>query len=158
MAFKNVLVPFDGSEQAQHAVDAALELAAGVDSAKVTVLHVAPEMDFDDTSFDVAAEMVGIPALDDKDKAQLKEKYQGVRRQQLHEKIEQFFESVPENIEVVIEIENGKPHEVIESYVREHDIDCVVMGRRGMGRIRQALGSVSAAVLRTVDVPVLVVK
>ena len=158
MAFKNVLVPFDGSEQAQHAIDTALELCAGAEPAKVTVLHVAPEMDFDDTSFDVAAEMVGIPALDDKDKAKFKEQYQGARRQQLHEKIERFFESVPENIDVVIEIENGKPHDVIEAFVEEHGIDCVVMGRRGMGRIRQALGSVSAAVLRTIDVPVLVVR
>lgn len=158
MAFKNVLVPFDGSEQAQHAIEAALGICAGNAAAKVTVLHVAPVADFDDTSFDVAAEMVGIPALDDKDKAKFKEEYQGARRQQLHEKIERFFEDVPDNIDLVIEIENGKPHEVIEAYVREYDIDCVVMGRRGMGIIRQALGSVSAAVLRAVDVPVLVVK
>lgn len=158
MSFTNVLVPFDGSEQSQHALRAAFELASGTDPAKVTVLHVAAPMDFDDSSFDVAAEMAGIPALDDDAKKKLKESYQGVRRGQIQEKIEQFFENVPENISLAIEVRNGKPHEEIESFVREQGIDCVVMGRRGMGIVRQALGSVSTAVLRTVDVPVLVVR
>ena len=36
--------------------------------------------------------------------------------------------------------------------------DCIVMGRRGLGAIRGAIGSVSYSVLRSVDLPVLIVK
>ena len=39
-----------------------------------------------------------------------------------------------------------------------HDVDLVVMGCRGLDAVRGMIGSVSAAVLRSVDCPVLVVK
>ena len=50
------------------------------------------------------------------------------------------------------------PVEGIADYVRSHDIDLVVMGRRGLGALRGMIGSVSFGVLRSVDVPVLTVK
>lgn len=47
----------------------------------------------------------------------------------------------------------------IRNYVSEHEIDVVVMGSHGRSNVkRQLLGSVASTVLRTVDVPVLVVK
>lgn len=47
----------------------------------------------------------------------------------------------------------------IREYVAENDIDLVVMGSHGRSNLkRQLLGSVASTVLRTVDVPVLVVK
>jgi len=46
----------------------------------------------------------------------------------------------------------------IREYVADHDIDLVVMGSHGRSNIgRQLLGSVTSTLLRTVDVPVLVV-
>lgn len=47
----------------------------------------------------------------------------------------------------------------VRTFVEEHDIDLVVMGSHGRSNLkRQLLGSVASAVLRTVEVPVLVVK
>jgi len=47
----------------------------------------------------------------------------------------------------------------VRAYVEENDIDLVVMGSHGRSNLgRQLLGSVASTVLRTVDVPVLVVK
>mgnify|MGYP000500567939 FL=1 len=53
---------------------------------------------------------------------------------------------------------SGSPVEGIAEYVDNHNIDLVVMGRRGLGALRGMLGSVSFGVLRSVDVPVLTVK
>jgi nucleotide-binding universal stress UspA family protein len=47
----------------------------------------------------------------------------------------------------------------IREYVEENEVDLVVMGSHGRSNLkRQLLGSVASTVLRTVDVPVLVVK
>ena len=47
----------------------------------------------------------------------------------------------------------------VREYVQNHDIDLVVMGSHGRSNLRrQLIGSVASTVLRTVDVPVLVVK
>lgn len=47
----------------------------------------------------------------------------------------------------------------IDEYSTEHDIDLIVMGSHGQSNLKnQVLGSVTATVLRTVDVPVLVVE
>ena len=53
---------------------------------------------------------------------------------------------------------SSSPVEGIADYVKSHDIDLVVMGRRGLGALRGMIGSVSFGVLRSVDVPVLTVK
>ena len=47
----------------------------------------------------------------------------------------------------------------VREYVEENDVDLVVMGSHGRSNLqRQLIGSVASTVLRTVDVPVLVVK
>jgi len=47
----------------------------------------------------------------------------------------------------------------VRAYVEANDVDLIVMGSHGRSGLgRQLLGSVASAVLRTVDVPVLVVK
>jgi nucleotide-binding universal stress UspA family protein len=46
----------------------------------------------------------------------------------------------------------------VREYVREEGVDLVVMGSHGRSNLRrQLLGSVASTVLRTVDVPVVVV-
>ena len=46
----------------------------------------------------------------------------------------------------------------IADFADKHDIDLIVMGRRGLGAIRGMIGSVSYSVLGQVDIPVLTVK
>jgi nucleotide-binding universal stress UspA family protein len=64
-----------------------------------------------------------------------------------------------DGIEAVIEQRDGVPHNVIVEYADEHGIDLIVMGTHGRtGPDRLAnLGSTTDRVLKTGDVPVLVV-
>lgn len=53
----------------------------------------------------------------------------------------------------------GEPAERLLEYAREHAVDLVVLGRRGLGRIRGLLmGSVSSKVSSLAECPVLIVK
>jgi nucleotide-binding universal stress UspA family protein len=52
----------------------------------------------------------------------------------------------------------GRPHDVIEEYAADHDVDLVVVGTHGRtGVERVLLGSVAERVLRTATRPMLVV-
>lgn len=155
--YYNILVPFDGSEQSHHALDAAMKIAGGDKPAKVTVLKVAPPMNFDDSTFEIAARMAGVPKLDKKVLEAARVSSAEEQEKEVEAKIEELFESFPENVDVQIVVDHGRPHDIICDYAKANGIDCIVMGRRGLGAIQSALGSVSTAVLRGCNLPVLVV-
>ena len=58
--YKKILVPYDKSEPAQHALSAALDLAAGVPGAQITVLSVVDWHDFNAETFKIASRMSGV--------------------------------------------------------------------------------------------------
>ena len=62
-------------------------------------------------------------------------------------------------IEADYEVVGGDPSEAIVDFARARDADLIVIGSRGLGRVAGAiLGSVSSAVVRHADRPVLVAK
>jgi nucleotide-binding universal stress UspA family protein len=63
-----------------------------------------------------------------------------------------------EGIKVETELHHGAPHEHIVEYAENHDIDLIVMSSHGHGGIRRMLtGSSTDKVVRTAEVPVLVI-
>lgn len=159
MQYTNILVPYDDSEQSQRALQAAIDLSTGVGHhVKITVLHVTYFTDVDDPSFDVAARMAGAPVLDADTKKEVRKNLLESYENDIKEKIEKFFESLPDNVDLKIDVKDGKPQSLIVEYADDNDIDCIVMGSRGLGAITAALGSVSTYVLRTSDLPVLVIR
>ena len=156
--YTNVLVPFDGSQPACRALLAAINLCKGEKNADITVLQVTGMANIDYTSFEVAARMSGIDVTDEQTIQSLRENYGSASKEQVQEQVQKFFESLPENIDLKIIVKRGNPRDVICQYAEDNNIDCIVMGRRGGGSIRATLGSVSTGVLRTTDLPVLVVK
>lgn len=63
-----------------------------------------------------------------------------------------------EGCEVETAVVRGSPHEVVGRYIEENDVDLVVLASKGQTNLAgQHLGSVAGRVLRTADVPVLVV-
>lgn len=63
-------------------------------------------------------------------------------------------ESVDANREIV----EGIPYQAILEYTDSHQVDLIVLGRSGKGRLDQlVLGRVTDRLLRTAPVPVLIV-
>ena len=61
-----------------------------------------------------------------------------------------------DNVEVAMG--QGKPSKAILDYAEEHKVDLIVMGCRGLNAVAGMLGSVSYAVLRNAECPVLIEK
>lgn len=156
MAYKNILVPYDCSESAKHALLAALEQAAQSDESQVTALFVAHTPEFETGSFMVAAQVSGILPLSAKDQKEMLESYLEHQRATVTEDLEKALEGIDRPVKLAVT--HGKAAKEIVDYVDDFDIDLVVMGCRGLDAVRGMIGSVSAAVLRSVEIPVLVVK
>lgn len=156
MPYRNILVPYDRSESARHALRAALEMAEHAEDAQVTALFVAPSPEFESGTFIAAAQMSGVLPLSAKDQQDMLNAYLDRKREDVTSDLNEFLKD--DDIELGLAVSHGKPSKVICDYVDSHDIDLVVMGCRGLDAVRGMIGSVSAAVLRSVDCPVLVVK
>ncbi|MFC6716560.1 universal stress protein [Natrialbaceae archaeon GCM10025810] len=139
----DILVPTDGSESSDAAVDHALEIA---DRGTTTVhfLHVV----------DVGTEMSASAS--------------GTIAPQVTETLEEQADEVLDDAanraeEVGVDYERpareGDPHDVIAAYVDENDVDLVVMGASGRSGLKEhLLGSTSDRVIRTVDASVLLAR
>lgn len=156
--YTNILVPYDKSEHAHSALATAIEMASKEEKASVTVLYVTGFMNFDDPNIDVVARMAGIPTVTKEDVAAARENFLKACEQEVREDIESLDLDIPDNVAFDIKLESGQAAGAICTYATKWDIDCIVMGRRGLGAVRAAIGSVSFAVLRDLDLPVFIVK
>ena len=155
--YKKILVPYDKSEPAQHALSAALDLAAGVPDAQITVLSVVDWHDFNAETFKIASRMSGVMG-DSVDMIAIADVGEQAAREESERVAEDIADVIGDADIVSIAIVNGSPHDSIVDYARDMDFDCITMGHRGMGVIRGMLGSVCYSVLQKSTVPVLVVK
>ena len=153
--YQSILVPYDRSEHAKHALSAALELASTSFEGKVTLLYVAELPDFDDPTFEAAAQMAGVARVSQEDSLAAQREFYERKKKDL---IADAKSIVGDFTQVVYRVTSGKPHDAIVEFADTGQFDLVVMGNRGLGALRGALGSVSYAVLRSVDIPVLIVK
>jgi nucleotide-binding universal stress UspA family protein len=138
--YERILVPTDGSAQADRAFEQALDLAETYD-AQLHLLNVV------DVSA-LAGEFDAVTVVD-----QLEDS--GERAvERLRERAEEA--GIDDVRTVVVE---GVPHRTILDYAGDHDVDLVVMGTHGRtGLDRYLLGSVTERVVRQSDVPVLTVR
>ncbi|WP_336135210.1 universal stress protein [Natronomonas amylolytica] len=137
--YDRILLPTDGSDATNPAVEQAIGLARET-GAELHVLFVVEDIPY-------APEM-----MDDRVEDQLREIGEGA--------IEEIRERADEaGVDLVAAIREGAPHNSILGYADEEDIDAIVMGTHGRsGLDRYLLGSVTERVVRTADVPVLTVR
>ena len=137
--YRNVLVPTDGSAGAERAATHAEELATTCGA----TLHVVSIVDTGAVPPDVRADAI------------LEESERRCRT---------AVETIAERAEtagvtdVRRSVLRGHPVQQLLTYVDDNDVDLVVMGTHGRTGLRRVLvGSVTEAVLRRADVPVLAV-
>lgn len=138
--YQGILVPTDGSPEADPAVEHALDLAERYDA----TLHVLYVVDTNALPLDAHAQLI----------------FEYLEEQGRQSEADIVDRAEERGVESVVgEVAEGSPHEAILEYVEDNDIDLVVMGTHGRRGIdRYLLGSVTERVLRGADVPVLTVR
>ena len=138
---KNVLVPIDFSETAEHALNYARAVAEQF-NAKLHVLHVILDPHAQPWSIEATGMDIGslVPTWEADAKRRLDELDLGDAQRELLTKI-------------------GHPFVEIIRYAKQRDIDLIVMGTHGRGAIEHMLlGSVAEKVVRKAPCPVLTVR
>jgi nucleotide-binding universal stress UspA family protein len=152
--FEKVLVPLDGSEHSDRALEIAIQIAKRF-RAKIALLHVysvtvpaviAPEP----TTLTPA----GVPVVTSAEVAKMVEAARIVGNKVLASG-EQKAKSAKLKVETVLR--EGNTVQEIVAVAREGEFDLIVIGARGISRIRELLmGSVSEGVIKNAHCPVLV--
>lgn len=161
MLYQNVLVAYDKSEPADHALTAALELVKGKPDARVSVVSVLTSMEeaYSFTGFGSGlSSETGSAALDYETIAAIEETVASRQKDELTKKIADL---VPADQASQVQVDIAfapSPAAGLLSYADQHACDVIVMGNRGLGALRGLLGSVSFTVLRSAPIPVLIVK
>lgn len=137
-----VLVPMDGADPSERALEYALEEFA---DAEIVVLHVIGFLD--------SEEQLG--------------RLEGARRERYERaeaEADRIFEHAREQaegagVDVSTDVDFGSPSKRIPEYAGEHDVDHIVMGNHGQAGARQILlGSVAETVVRRAPVSVTIVR
>lgn len=158
MGFKNILVPYDNSEHAQHALKEAIDLVSDDPEATIHVVEVAaPPQDLVYSSINQTGFGMGVSVVSKDDFATRVEQRNEEDDRKLQDNIADVVKEFPGTLtaEVIFGIYTI---ETIVDACKHYECDLIVMGCRGLGAIRGALGSVSYGVLRSAEVPVLIVK
>lgn len=146
--YERILVPTDGSDTAEVAVDHALDIAEKY-GAEVHTLYV-----IDTTSMSLS---LGTEQVDRIRQGQYDE------MDEVRTRAEEATEFVADRcrereLDVVEHVSAGRPHSLVANYARDNDIDLIVMGSHGRAGVKRALlGSVTERTLRSTPIPVLVV-
>lgn len=142
MALENILVPIDGSEGSDRALDLAMELAATNPELQIDILYVVP-----------------IPPLTDEESQDLKHiidlmKADGDKK--LSDALD-YIGDTAEQADVMC-LAGVNPAAEIIKLAQEREYDLIVIGNRGLSGRKEYAGSVSYKVLHGAPTSVLIAK
>ena len=147
---KNILVAVDGSENSMRALDFALELAEKFVAA-LTILNVSQTPAVGSVSMDPTAALTETMIDFSRD-------FEKLHISILNEAVSYAKQAKP-NLKVSSKLKDGDPAKEIVSTAGEGGFDVVVVGHRGVGRVREMfLGSVSEKVAHSALCPVIIVR
>lgn len=145
MSFEKVLLPTDGSEESEKALDTAVELARTYDG----VIHVVYVVNIGvDTQYESVSNLMG-----ELESSRKLEKIGKEVTESIKEKLEE------KDVDSEIQIVSGVPHREINKYAEENNMDVIVMSTHGRtGLDRMLLGSVTEKIVRSSEIPVMTVR
>lgn len=144
MYFKNILVPYDGSNPSKHAFKVALDFAKKFNS-KITVISV------------ISANSSGHWSYE----ARLQDKIISEESKQINMDFKRLHEfaykdKIPFRSKILI---SGSASKKIADYAKSHKNDIVIMGSHGRGGLdRMVMGSVTEGVSRRIKCPILIIR
>ncbi|MHA7128435.1 universal stress protein [Algoriphagus namhaensis] len=146
-----VLVPYDFSEQAQHALDFALKIGETIDNIHIEVLHVMEVPTH--TGFGT---MGGGETVTDMENQIFFVELMEKRKEQIEE-LRKTYEDSPFTFEAKIKL--GNAFKSISASINEENPDLVIMGSKGVSGVEEVLiGSNTEKVVRTAPCPVVTIK
>ena len=138
----SILVPVDGSANAERAVKHAIEIGKACQTAEIHLLSVQPPVRGDVSSF------VGGDAIENWHREEAEKALAGAKK---------LLDSSGLSYKVHIGI--GNPGDVIGGFAKKLHCAQIVMGTRGLGSaLGMLLGSVAQHAISHVDVPVTLIK
>lgn len=141
--FNRILIPTDGSDAVGPAIETALDVADTYDA----TLHVLYVVEPPSSVVGVGEGFTGVDNLLEELEEEGRQATDAIATQ-----------ATDNDIDTTTAIQQGNPREDILAYATDHEIDLIVIGTRGRtGVKRTLLGSVTEAVIRHADVPVLTV-
>jgi nucleotide-binding universal stress UspA family protein len=152
--YKRILVPLDGSDPSNNALEHAIGIAEKFGS-ELTLLAVVPKVMvpvFPDEGFGAA------PVTAAKDMARYQDRMKEIYENVLVEARAKAEEEHPE-LKVETILREGRPSATIVDIAENDGVDLIVMGSRGIGGITGwILGSTSSHVVDSCTKPILIVK
>ena len=146
--YKKILVPLDGSKLAECILDHVAAISMGCHAKEVVFLSVVEPFHMPSG--------VDISIFDDEKIKEINANRMAEARDYLEKLIEHTkYEGVAMKPEVIM----GKPDEIIIDYASENEIDLISLATHGRSGVsRWVWGSVADRVLRSVCIPVLMVR
>jgi len=139
--YKNILVPIDGSKKSEDALLEAVEIAKR-NNGHIQILNVIDITEFNFEAF----------AYD------MDEVSKGLKRA-AETTINESKKIIPKDISVKSTIKSGKPKTEIVDYAEASQVDLILIGATGLGRVERALvGSTTAFVVNNAHCNVMVVR
>jgi nucleotide-binding universal stress UspA family protein len=142
---QSILVPVDGSDNSNRALEFAIEIGKRFE-AEIEILHVAskPVDVFNTTPDEIEEEHFN--RLVDNKQSMLKEALR-------------YASALAPHLEVTVKLQKGNTANKILAEADEGNFDLIVMGSRGLGNIQGLLlGSISRIIINRASVPVTIVK
>lgn len=140
---KRILIAVDGSESAYRAADYALELAKRLGS-NVYFVHVVDVAPYPTYKEDISDYVEAESSFEDRGKEILSNCMQKAKSK--HVKAESFLEV-------------GDPSHQIVQFAIDKKCDCIVMGKRGLGKLERILvGSITDQVTKLTSITSIIVK
>lgn len=140
--YDNILIPFDGTDEARKGAEHGVDLAATV-GATIHALYV----------IDLPGTPRTVYVTDDEE--EIREKYEAYGEEVTSELCEMAAKKGADCTQV---LKSGSVHEEILDYADETDIDLIVMGSAYRGSLGAVFGGTTERVVRTSTVPVTTVR